>query len=79
MFQCTEREFRDHQYDNDGLCLECGEWSCGGCEPDAEEYECESCGCRAVCGADQALLMGELGFCAETEELSDDNPLEEDF
>ena len=65
MFQCTENEFRQHQNDFDGLCLECGEWSCGGCEPDAEEYECEGCGCKAVCGADQALLMGELGFCTD--------------
>jgi hypothetical protein len=29
-----------------------------GCEPDAQEYECEACGQHAVYGADQALIMG---------------------
>jgi len=68
MFECTEEDFRYHQDNNDGICLECGEWTDGGVEPDAEGYTCEECGCDSVCGADQALILGELGFCADDEE-----------
>lgn len=39
-----------------GLCVECGEDQ-EGCEPDAERYECESCGAKAVYGAEQLLIM----------------------
>ena len=79
MFECTEADFRYHQDNYNGLCTECGEWSDGGCEPDAEKYECEYCGCHAVCGAEQALIIGALGFCEDDEAMNDDNPLEEDF
>lgn len=41
--------------DNPGFCVACGE-DAEECEPDAERYECESCGKRAVYGA-EALLM----------------------
>ena len=44
--------------DNPGFCLACGEKQ-DGCEPDAQRYECESCGEKKVCGAEQILLMGE--------------------
>ena len=41
---------------NEGLCMACGEVA--GCvEPDARKYECESCGEKAVYGAEEALLM----------------------
>ena len=43
--------------DNPGFCLACGE-EVDGCEPDAREYECESCGERRVYGAEEILLMG---------------------
>ena len=39
-----------------GFCLECGESQCG-CEPDATEYTCESCGASAVYGAEELLIM----------------------
>lgn len=42
--------------DTPGFCLECGEEQ-EGCEPDAEEIICENCGCAAVAGAEQVLLM----------------------
>lgn len=42
--------------DNPGFCIECGA-DAEGCEPDAERYECESCGKRAVYGAEQLLLI----------------------
>ena len=56
----TVPEFQDHVNDYDGVCLACGEWSCGGVEPDAEAYECESCGAFEVVGAEQAMVMGEI-------------------
>jgi len=42
--------------DNSGFCLECGEqaWNV---EPDARGYECESCGAKAVHGAEDLLMM----------------------
>jgi hypothetical protein len=43
--------------DNPGLCLHCGEEAMD-CEPDAREYECESCGECQVYGADELLIMG---------------------
>jgi hypothetical protein len=41
---------------NPGICVACGE-DAEGCEPDARNYECESCGERQVFGAEE-LLMG---------------------
>jgi hypothetical protein len=41
---------------NGGICTACHEVAYG-VEPDAEGYECESCGALAVCGAEQFLLM----------------------
>ena len=40
---------------DDGICLACGEDAMG-VEPDAEGYECECCGERAVMGAENILL-----------------------
>jgi hypothetical protein len=42
-----------------GFCLACGE-SQGGCEPDARKYECESCGKKAVYGAEEVVMMGRV-------------------
>ena len=41
---------------NPGFCLDCGT-EAHACEPDARHYRCESCGLRAVFGADEVLLM----------------------
>jgi len=41
---------------NDGFCLSCGE-SQDGCEPDARNYTCESCGAMMVFGASEILIM----------------------
>ena len=46
-----------HSLDNPGICLSCGE-EADGCEPDAEKYECESCGEHQVYGAQQVLIAG---------------------
>jgi hypothetical protein len=49
-------ERQQHDTDNPGFCLRCGAEQ-EGCEPEAEQYRCESCGQRAVYGAEQVLLM----------------------
>jgi hypothetical protein len=45
--------------DNPGFCKACGHEQ-GGCEPDAQDYECEACGDCAVDGAAE-LLMTHFG------------------
>jgi hypothetical protein len=42
--------------DNPGFCICCGE-EAEGCEPDAHEYECESCGEASVYGAEELLIQ----------------------
>ena len=41
--------------DNPGICLICGNEQ-GGCEPDARNYTCESCGAEQVYGAEELIL-----------------------
>jgi hypothetical protein len=53
-----------HSLDNPGICLRCGE-EAEGCEPDAENYKCESCGEKQVYGAQQALIAGLYHMNAE--------------
>ena len=38
-----------------GSCLACGA-EAESCEPDARQYECESCGAHAVYGAQEILI-----------------------
>lgn len=45
--------------DHLGFCVKCGA-EASGVEPDAREYECESCGEKGVYGAEELLL--HLGF-----------------
>ena len=40
-----------------GMCLACND-EADGCEPDARNYECESCGEKQVFGASALLMMG---------------------
>lgn len=42
-----------------GVCLACGE-DAFGVEPDAHEYECESCGAHKVYGLEEAVIMGAV-------------------
>lgn len=53
----------DEAFEHAGICLQCGEMQ-SGCEPDARNYECESCGARRVFGVAEAIIMGT--------EISDD-------
>ncbi len=41
--------------DNPGFCISCG-FEQDGCEPDAREYECASCGEHTVYGAEELLM-----------------------
>lgn len=50
-------EYEEQQDENNGFCVACGEFTCGGCEPDARRYECEACGERQVYGLEECLLM----------------------
>lgn len=68
MIKLTDEEYQSHCNDYDGVCLNCHEWSYGGCEPDARKYPCESCGKKAVYGAEEALMMGVLVFGDEEDE-----------
>jgi hypothetical protein len=54
VLEACEREMTS--LDNPGFCIACGE-EAEGCEPDAREYECESCGEPRVYGAEELLLM----------------------
>lgn len=58
----TESEYHEHVENHDGLCVECFEIQDGGCEPDAENYECEHCGSKSVMGIENALITGNLGI-----------------
>jgi hypothetical protein len=50
-------DIEDCDYGN-GICLACGEIQWGGCEPDARNYECESCGKNRVYGLEEAIIGG---------------------
>jgi hypothetical protein len=41
--------------DNPGFCIQCGA-EAEGVEPDARKYKCESCGAKAVYGAEELLI-----------------------
>lgn len=62
MITISEREISEAMFGMDfdaGVCIECGNRQ-GGCEPDAENYECEACGEFKVFGLEQALLCGHV-------------------
>jgi hypothetical protein len=49
-------ERRMTSLDDPGFCLACGNEQ-DGCEPDARNYPCESCGERRVYGAEELVLL----------------------
>lgn len=49
-------ESNNQTLSNLGLCHSCGEEQ-DGCEPDARNYECDSCGALMVFGAEETLIM----------------------
>ena len=52
--EAVERSMMECEYI--GFCLACGNEQ-DGCEPDAQQYECDDCGERAVYGAEEILMM----------------------
>ena len=54
VMEAAEREMTT--LDNPGFCLICGA-EAEGCEPDAREYTCESCGAPHVYGAQEIMLL----------------------
>jgi hypothetical protein len=56
----SQDEYSEHCDSSDGLCLACGEWKYGDCEPDARDYECDDCGVLKVYGTEEALMMGRI-------------------
>lgn len=50
-------ERRMRTLDNPGFCVACGHEQ-DGCEPDARNYTCESCGQPKVFGAEELALVG---------------------
>jgi hypothetical protein len=49
-------ERRGNSLDNPGFCLICG-LEVDGVEPDAQNYECESCGAEQVFGCEELLMQ----------------------
>ena len=61
-FSMTTSEFNHHDDCSDGACLGCGILVVGGMEPDAREYECESCGEFKNYGMAELLVMGKINI-----------------
>jgi hypothetical protein len=49
-------ERRNTSLDNPGFCLICGA-EAEGVEPDARNYQCESCGADQVFGAEELMMV----------------------
>lgn len=58
-FKATYADASGMEMTDHGACIACGEQA-DGVEPDAEKYECESCGAKAVYGLPELALMGLL-------------------
>jgi len=63
--EMTESEYEDYCESSCGVCLACGEIKEGDCEPDAEGYECDSCGEMQVQGIENALVDGKIEIVDE--------------
>ena len=59
MIEMTSDEYQDLRDEYSGICLNCEEYA-DGVEPDARNYECESCGESKVFGIEEALMMGRI-------------------
>jgi len=61
IFTLTEEEYRNFEEEGVGLCKNCGsERECT--EPDAENYDCETCGSGEVSGVGNLLLEGMINI-----------------
>lgn len=57
----SEEEYAQNCENYMGVCLVCKEWK-EEVEPDAEGYDCPSCGSAEVMGAEQLAIHGLLEF-----------------
>jgi len=65
MTEVSTEEYQDAVDSYIGWCTECKAFIRERTEPDADHYDCPTCGRMQVMGAEQALLVGEI-------ELKDD-------
>ena len=63
----SEADYADLTENYGGFCIECGDQAYG-VEPDARRYRCESCGARAVYGAEELLIRGAIRFTDEDQD-----------
>ena len=54
----TAQEYEEYSDDNMGYCARCRDFTTDCVEPDAEMYECESCGGNTVYGVEVAMIIG---------------------
>ena len=66
-WKMTEETYRQAAHNYDGICLSCGEVTCGGVEPDARNYNCDACGALRVWGLEMALVAGYIEIEESTE------------
>lgn len=62
MIHITEGHYHELRDNYSGICTKCVTVKHGDCEPDAENYECESCGANKVQGIENLLVMGLLSI-----------------
>ena len=60
----NESQFYELTRESCGICVGCLHVAYGGCEPDAEKYECENCNLPKVYGVEQLALMNLIAFHA---------------
>jgi hypothetical protein len=70
--KATEAEVMDGTL---GGCVRCGSIQ-DGCEPDAQGYECDSCGEPSVYGLEELVMMDMLDLVDDDTDSSTDEPLE---
>jgi hypothetical protein len=63
--EISEAEYAQLAENYGGYCVECRAEAYG-VEPDARRYACESCGARAVYGAEELLIRGVIRFIEES-------------
>jgi len=63
----SEAEYANLSENYGGFCIACGDEAYG-VEPDARQYQCESCGARAVYGVEELLIRGVIHFTEESSE-----------
>lgn len=58
--QLTSDEYTEMREDYCGVCMNCGEITWDGCEPDMTNGPCESCDMEKVMGIEEMLMAGRV-------------------